>query len=146
MRVAHAPRAKGVSNYTFRRLARHAVNMLTGFSLLPLRIATITGFLFTAFGVVVLAYVVGRYLIQGSSVAGFPFLASVIALFSGAQLFALGVIGEYIGRTYFQVMGRPTYAVRGTTEDAEPAPRPQPDRTSAAREGARGESGAGVRR
>lgn len=122
VRVQHAPRAKGVSNYTLRKLVRHAVNMMTGFSIVPLRIATFTGFFFTVFGIGVLAYVVGRYLLEGSPVAGFPFLASVIALFSGAQLFALGVIGEYIGRMHFQVMGRPTYAVRGTTGDGEPRP------------------------
>jgi undecaprenyl-phosphate 4-deoxy-4-formamido-L-arabinose transferase len=53
-----------------------------------------------------------RYLIQGSSVSGFPFLASVIAIFSGAQLFALGVIGEYLSRMHFRMMERPTYTVR----------------------------------
>jgi undecaprenyl-phosphate 4-deoxy-4-formamido-L-arabinose transferase len=117
--VTHAPRAGGASGYTLRKLVRHAVNMMTGFSLVPLRIATLTGFFFTLFGAGVLAYVLIRYALQGSSVAGFPFLASVIAIFSGAQLFALGVIGEYIGRMHFQVMGRPTYAVRGTTDGAE---------------------------
>lgn len=112
MPVRHDPRAKGASNYTVRKLVRHALNMLTGFTLLPLRIATMTGFFFTLFGISVLIYVVGRYLIEGGSVAGFPFLASVIAIFSGAQLFALGIIGEYVGRTHFRVMGRPTYAIR----------------------------------
>ena len=116
VRVAHAPRAKGKSNYTFRALVRHAVNMMTGFSLVPLRIATFTGFLFALFGVGVLVVVLARYATEGSAVAGFPFLASIIAIFSGAQLFALGVIGEYLGRMHFQVMGRPTYAVRTTTE------------------------------
>ena len=49
---------------------------------------------------------------QGGSVAGFPFLASVIAIFSGAQLFALGIIGEYLARMHFRMMDRPTYTVR----------------------------------
>jgi undecaprenyl-phosphate 4-deoxy-4-formamido-L-arabinose transferase len=120
--VRHDPRTSGTSNYTVRKLVRHAINMLTGFSLLPLRIATMTGFAFTLFGIVVLVYVVGRYLIEGGSVPGFPFLASVIAIFSGAQLFALGVIGEYVGRTHFQVMGRPTYAIRGSTDGRPEGP------------------------
>jgi hypothetical protein len=90
----------------------HALNMLTGFSILPLQLASLMGFAFTLFGVGVLVYVVGRYLLSGTSVPGFPFLASVIAIFSGAQLFALGVIGEYLARMHFRMMERPTYAVR----------------------------------
>jgi len=66
----------------------------------------------------VLCYVVGRYLIQGGSVPGFPFLASVIAIFSGAQLFALGIIGEYLARMHFRMMDRPSYAVLQTIEHA----------------------------
>jgi undecaprenyl-phosphate 4-deoxy-4-formamido-L-arabinose transferase len=57
-------------------------------------------------------YVVGRYLLQGTTVQGFPFLASVIAIFSGVQLFALGMIGEYLARMHFRMMERPSYAVR----------------------------------
>jgi undecaprenyl-phosphate 4-deoxy-4-formamido-L-arabinose transferase len=60
----------------------------------------------------VLLYVVGRYIISGSSVAGFPFLASIIAIFSGAQLFALGIIGEYLARMHFRTMDKPPYVVR----------------------------------
>jgi undecaprenyl-phosphate 4-deoxy-4-formamido-L-arabinose transferase len=110
--VQHDPRRIGTSNYTFRKLVTHALNMMTGFSTLPLQFASITGFFFMLFGVGSLIYVVGRYLIQGTTVAGFPFLASQIAIFSGAQLFALGVIGEYLARMHFRMMERPTYAVR----------------------------------
>ena len=56
-----------------------------------------------------------RYLVTGSSVAGFPFLASIIAIFSGAQLFALGMIGEYLARMHFRLMEKPTYAIRDRT-------------------------------
>ena len=70
------------------------------------------GFAFTLFGLGVLAYVLGRYLVLGHSVPGFPFLSSIIAIFSGAQLFALGIIGEYLARMHFRMMDRPTYAVR----------------------------------
>jgi len=115
LEVAHAPRFQGVSNYTFRKLVTHAFNMMTGFSVRPLQIASITGFAFTLFGFGILAYVVGRYIILGYSVPGFPFLASIIAIFSGAQLFALGIIGEYLARMHFRIMDRPTYTVRETT-------------------------------
>ena len=116
MRVRHDPRTIGKSNYTFRKLVRHALNMMTGFSVLPLQLASFTGFAFTLFGIVVLLYVLGRYFISGSSVAGFPFLASIIAIFSGAQLFALGIIGEYLARMHFRTMDKPPYAVMGNTD------------------------------
>jgi len=114
VRVRHDARASGKSNYTFGSLVRHALNMMTGFSTWPLQLASIIGFAFTLFGFGVLLYVIGRYLISGTSVAGFPFLASIIAIFSGAQLFALGIIGEYLARIHFRTMDRPTYVVRGT--------------------------------
>lgn len=109
--VRHDERLRGVSNYTMRRLVAHALNMMTGFSTLPLRFATIVGFSFTLFGMGVLTFVLGRYFIQGSVVQGFAFLASVVAVFSGAQLFALGILGEYLGRMHMRIMDRPTYSV-----------------------------------
>ncbi|TLM99609.1 glycosyltransferase family 2 protein, partial [bacterium] len=71
--VPHEQRRYGVSNYTFGKLVRHAMNMMTGFSTLPLQFASMIGFVFTLFGLAVLVYVIGRFLIQGGSVPGFPF-------------------------------------------------------------------------
>ena len=113
--VPHEARRLGQSNYTLRKLIVHALNMMTGFSVVPLQISSIVGFGFTIFGFLVLAYVVGRYFISGGSVPGFPFLASIIAIFSGAQMFALGILGEYLARIHFRVMDRPPYAVREST-------------------------------
>jgi undecaprenyl-phosphate 4-deoxy-4-formamido-L-arabinose transferase len=97
-----------------RKLIVHALNMLTGFSTWPLRVASLMGFAFTLFGLALLLYVVIGYLRHGTPVQGFPFLASSIAIFSGVQLFALGVIGEYLARLHLRMMERPTYAVRET--------------------------------
>jgi glycosyltransferase involved in cell wall biosynthesis len=113
--LRHDARAAGVSNYTFAKLVRHAFNMMTGFSVAPLQLASVVGFFFTLFGIGVLGYVLVIYFWKGSSVAGFPFLASVIAIFSGAQLFALGIIGEYLARMHFRIMEKPQYAVRVRT-------------------------------
>ena len=120
--VRHSPRPIGKSNYTFRMLVAHALNMVTGFSALPLQFASIVGFVFTIFGLAVFIYVFGRYLIQGGSVPGFSFLASIIAIFSGAQLFALGIVGEYLARMHFRMMERPTYTVRERTLPREQDP------------------------
>jgi glycosyltransferase involved in cell wall biosynthesis len=110
--VRHEPRRLGRSNYNLRKLMVHALNMATGFSTLPLRIATLIGLATTVFGVAVLAYVVGTYLLKGSPIAGFSFLASIIVIFSGAQLFGLGIIGEYLARMYLRVLDRPAFTVR----------------------------------
>ena len=127
--VRHEPRRVGASNYTFRKLVVHAMNMMTGFSTLPLRLGSVIGFGFTFFGFLVLVYVVGRYLIQGSSIAGFPFLASIIAIFSGVQLFTLGIIGEYLARMHFRLMDRPAYAIREVVGRSPGVDSPEEERT-----------------
>jgi glycosyltransferase involved in cell wall biosynthesis len=113
--VAYQERRAGKSQYTFRQLVTHALNMMTGFSVVPLQLATLMGFAFTLFGIATLTYVIGRYWIHGVEVRGFTFLASIVAIFSGAQLFALGVFGEYLARIHFRLMERPAYAVRNVT-------------------------------
>lgn len=110
--VRHDARAEGKSNYGPIRLATHALNVLTGFTTRPLRMATLIGIAFTFVGVGVLLLVVVRYIIAGSPVPGFPFLASLIAIFSGAQLLTLGIIGEYLARVHVRTMDRPAYAIR----------------------------------
>lgn len=117
--VAHDSRAAGKSNYTMRKLITHALNMMTGFSTGPLQLASIVGFAFTLFGFAALVYVLGVYLVHGGSVPGFAFLASMIAIFAGAQLFALGIIGEYLARMHFRSMDRPPYVVLEQSEPAE---------------------------
>jgi undecaprenyl-phosphate 4-deoxy-4-formamido-L-arabinose transferase len=110
--VRHDARTVGVSNYSFGKLLVHAMNMMTGFSTVPLQVASLLGFASTLFGIGLLIFVLGRYFLHGGSVPGFPFLACTIAIFSGVQLFALGIIGEYLARMHFRSMERPTYTVR----------------------------------
>ena len=122
--VRHDARTVGVSNYTFRKLISHALNMVTGFTILPLQLSSVVGFGFTLFGFVVFAYVLLRFFVAGGSVPGFPFLASVIAIFSGAQLFALGILGEYLARVHFRLMDRPPYTIREHVEEKAPVEMP----------------------
>lgn len=116
--VSHRPREIGRSNYDFRALARHALTMVTGFSTLPLRLASFTGFCFTLIGLAVLVYVVAVYFVLGRTVPGFAFLASIVAIFSGAQLFSLGIIGEYLARIHVRMMERPTYVIEKSTGES----------------------------
>ncbi|WP_047707328.1 glycosyltransferase family 2 protein [Plesiomonas sp. ZOR0011] len=117
--LRHDTRKYGESGYGLRKLLSHAFNMITGFSTIPLKIASMIGLLFTLFGGVILAYVVFRYLFSAGGVPGFPFLASIISIFSGAQLLALGIIGEYLGRIYQRSMERPAYSLRTITSTRE---------------------------
>lgn len=115
VRVKHMPRKVGASNYSVRQLVTHALNMVTGFTTLPLQLASMTGLVCTFFGILVLAWVLGRTLIFGVSVPGFAFLASIVAIFSGAQLFGIGIIGEYLSRIHARALDRPVYVVRDHT-------------------------------
>ena len=113
--VRQDERAVGDSGYSLRKLINHAINMMTGFSTLPLQIASVLGLFFGFMGFLILAYVLFNYLIHGSSVPGFAFLASMISIFSGVQLFTLGIFGEYLARMHFRSMERPPYALLDDT-------------------------------
>lgn len=132
--VRHEPRQESPSNYSFRRLLFQALNALFSFSVRPLKFASLIGFFLTLFGVGVLAYAVGRYLILGYSLPGFPFLASIIAIFSGAQLLVLGITGEYLSRMYFQTMGRPGSLVRSIIDREQTASNREAGRSEGRRE------------
>lgn len=110
--VAHSPRAKGDSGYSFRSLARHTVNMMIGFSSTPLRVASYMGIITGGIGLVGLAFTIVNWAIVGSAVPGFTFLATVITLFSGVQLICAGIIGEYILRLYQISIKKPTYIIK----------------------------------
>ena len=101
------------TNYNFRMLVRAATLILIGYSTLPLRFASWVGFVMTLFGLGVFIYVLVIYFAAGS-IPGFPFLASIIALFSGAQLFGLGIFGEYLARMFDRSMDKPTYVISET--------------------------------
>jgi undecaprenyl-phosphate 4-deoxy-4-formamido-L-arabinose transferase len=96
------------------KLIKMALTLLTGYTTIPLRFASILGFLFTIFGVFFLLYILFTYFTLGS-VPGFSFLASTIIIFSGVQLFALGIIGEYLARIFDRSYGRPTYQISKRT-------------------------------
>ncbi len=120
--VQHRPRAVGKSNYTPLRLFNQLMVLLTGYSVAPLRMGSLLGFATTLFGACMLAYVVGSALILGNALPGFSFLASAICIFSGIQLFTLGIIGEYIARMYLRSTERPAYVMREEIGQGPPAP------------------------
>lgn len=110
-RVAYRERASGRSGYGLRSLLHSALHMWIGYTTAPLRLASWIGFAFVIFGVGVLVRVLHLYFTEGS-VPGFVFLSSTIAIFGGVQLFALGIIGEYLARIFERSMERPAYLVK----------------------------------
>jgi hypothetical protein len=98
-----------------------AFDILTGYSTLPLRFASGVGLVTAVLGLLMFLYVVIRRLLQTTYVPGFAFLAAEIALFTGIQLFAIGVIGEYVTRLHFRTMGKPPYVIRDEVGNRETA-------------------------
>ncbi|MFI5497051.1 glycosyltransferase [Actinoplanes sp. NPDC051859] len=105
-------RAHGRSNYTVRMLIRHTLNMVLGYSTGPLRIVTYLGFLAALMGLLLFVLMLFLYFSGQTQVAGFTTVACMVAIFSAAQLLAIGVLGEYVGRIHTNGLGRPTYLVR----------------------------------
>ena len=108
--IEEAPRAVGTSNYNFIKLIKVSLLVLTNYTTISLRLASIMGFLFTIIGFFVLVYVLVVYFTLGS-IPGFSFLVSAVSIFSGVQLFAMGIFGEYLARVFERSVDRPAYVV-----------------------------------
>lgn len=105
------PRAAGNSKMSFLKLFGLAVDGITSFSVAPLRLATILGFFISTIAFVYLIFVIAKTLLFGDPVAGYPSMVSIILFIGGIQLIVLGIIGEYIGRIFYEAKGRPDYLV-----------------------------------
>jgi glycosyltransferase involved in cell wall biosynthesis len=105
------PRAEGPSRFNPRQLFRFALDGLVSFSTIPLRVWSVLGLSVTVFAFGYAAVFLIKTLIVGRDAPGFPTLVISIMLLSGVQLISLGVLGEYIGRMYEEVKGRPLYLV-----------------------------------
>ena len=116
-------RNAGTSKWSFFKLVRYAIDGIIAFSTSPLRIATITGALFSSLSMIYLIIVVLQKLISGNEVPGYPTLVVLILLIGGIQMLMLGIVGEYIARIYMQDKNRPVYIekeVITTSEEGSP--------------------------
>jgi undecaprenyl-phosphate 4-deoxy-4-formamido-L-arabinose transferase len=98
------------------------LDLTTTFRTWPLRLASLIGFVVMLLGLGALAFVLVSYLATGTPLSVFRFLASVLAIFSGAQLFTLGIMGEYVARIHHRVLREPAYVVRdrvGAPDDGD---------------------------
>lgn len=105
------PRQAGHSKWNYWKLWNLAVEGITGFSLLPLKVATYLGLLVATLSLLYGFYIFADTLFLGNPVAGYPSLITVVLLLGGLQLVFLGVLGEYVGRIFNEVKDRPLYLV-----------------------------------
>ncbi len=119
--VEHHPRGHGRSNYSVSRLLLLALNLYTNFSLIPLQIVSALGLFTASAGFVLGAYYLIQYLASNIVVPGFASTIIAILLLGGAQLLALGVIGEYLGRLHLNINRKPQFVVRQVDRDADAA-------------------------
>lgn len=110
--VVMEERQVGTSQWGFLKLMRLAVNAITSFGTLPLKVWAILGSIISATALVYGAWVLGKTLLFGADVPGYPSLMVAIMFFSGVQLVGLGIIGEYLGHVFSEVKRRPLYFVR----------------------------------
>jgi glycosyltransferase involved in cell wall biosynthesis len=110
--VRHEPRLDGQSAYNLRRLVRLWLNMFFNFSIMPLRVASLLGAFLCLIGLMLLGVAVAQALFFSVPQVGWSSLMSAVSLFSGSQLLILGIIGEYVGRAYMTVSGKPQSLVR----------------------------------
>jgi glycosyltransferase involved in cell wall biosynthesis len=122
MKVEHMPRPVGGSNYTLRRLIRLWLSMFLNFSVMPLRISTVLGFMMSAVGLIGVIVVFYEHLISAKPL-GWGSLMTAILVFSGVQLLILGITGEYLGRLYLTANRRPQFVVRDILRNSDEAKR-----------------------
>jgi undecaprenyl-phosphate 4-deoxy-4-formamido-L-arabinose transferase len=110
--VRHEARKKGTTKYSLFRLLHLNFDLMTGFSLLPIQFIGVLGVIIALVGIAFAVFLIIRRLIVGPEVEGVFTLFAINFVFMGVMIFALGVIGEYIGRIYQQVRGRPRFIVK----------------------------------
>ena len=110
--VAHAERSAGESKYSLYKLIRLNFDLMTGFSLVPLQLFTLLGFLTSLWGVGFGVFLLVRRLIVGAEVEGVFTLFALAFVVMGVLMAGIGVVGEYVGRIYQQVRGRPRFLIR----------------------------------
>ena len=121
LRYERDERLSGQTSYPFFKMARLALDALTGFSSAPLRLATYAGVLFTVMASVLIAYSIGEWF-MGRTIPGWTSLIVVVLVIGSIQMFVLGLMGEYIGRLYDQSKHRPLYIVSDVAGDMRGAP------------------------
>jgi undecaprenyl-phosphate 4-deoxy-4-formamido-L-arabinose transferase len=117
--VGHAERMAGKSKYSLLRLIRLNFDLMTGFSVAPLQLFSMSGIVIALLSILFVIYLAVRRLVVGPEAEGLFTLFGIAFFLIGVALIGLGVVGEYVGRIYEQVRQRPRYTVSAVLEDGE---------------------------
>lgn len=105
-------RAAGTTKWNYWKLVNLAIEGITSFTILPLRMASFLGFIMFILSILYMLFIVGKTILYGDPVAGYPSMVSILLFIGGIQLLVLGIIGEYLGRVFNESKHRPLYLVR----------------------------------
>lgn len=105
-------RRKGETKWSFWKLFVYSLEGITAFSTVPLTVAALIGALFCVLAFIMIIFIIVKTLIYGDPTSGWPSLVCIIMLVSGVQLFCLGIVGQYLSKTYMEVKRRPIYLVK----------------------------------
>lgn len=105
-------RKRGETKWSFWKLFLYSIDGITAFSTAPLAFASIMGVLFCFLAFVLILFTIVRKILYGDPTSGWPSLVCIISLISGVQLFCLGIVGQYLSKTYMEVKKRPVYLVK----------------------------------
>lgn len=112
-------RVAGETKWSFWKLFRYSLEGIVAFSTAPLALASLMGILFCVLAFAMILFIIARTLLFGDPTSGWPSMVCIIFLCSGVQLFCMGVLGQYLAKTYMEVKRRPAYIVRETEQDAD---------------------------
>ena len=110
-------RVAGETKWSFWKLFKYALEGITAFSTTPLILSSILGIIFCVIAFLAIVFIIIKTLVYGDPTAGWPSLACIIVFVSGVQLFCMGVIGQYLSKTYLEVKNRPIYIVKETEDN-----------------------------
>ncbi len=105
-------RVAGETKWSFFKLFSYAIDGIVGFTVAPLRIATYSGIVVSLFGFIYMLYIVIKAIVVGDPVPGYPSMLAIICLLGGIQLLVMGIMGEYLGKTYMESKKRPHYVIK----------------------------------
>lgn len=117
MEYHNVERAAGETKWSFIKLVKYSVDGILGFSTLPLSLASYSGFLFCGLSFCMICYLVIKNMIWHDPVAGWPSMMCVIFFIGGVQLLCMGILGQYLARTYVEVKDRPIFILKETSDD-----------------------------
>ncbi|HJA25553.1 MAG TPA: glycosyltransferase family 2 protein [Candidatus Fournierella merdigallinarum] len=120
LEYVNVERVAGETKWSFWKLFLYSLEGITAFTTAPLALASLMGIFFCVLAFVMIVFIIVRTLLFGDPTSGWPSLVCIVFLCSGVQLFCIGVLGQYLAKTYMEVKRRPVYIVRETEEDDLP--------------------------